>query len=32
VPEPSSLVLLAGGIGWLVFDLTRTFGKKSAIH
>jgi hypothetical protein len=32
VPEPSSLVLLAGGIGWLVFGLTRRFGKKSAIH
>jgi hypothetical protein len=31
-PEPSSLLLLAGGIGWLVFGLTRRFGKKSAIH
>jgi hypothetical protein len=28
-PEPSSLVPLAG-IGWLVFGLTRRFGKKSA--
>ena len=32
VPEPSSLVPLAGGIGWLVFGLARRFGKKSAIH
>jgi hypothetical protein len=32
VPEPSTLVLLAGGIG-LVFGLTRRrFAKKSAIH
>jgi len=32
VPEPTSLVLLAGVIGSLVFGLTRRFGKKSAIH
>jgi hypothetical protein len=32
VPEPSSLVLLAGVIGWLVFGLPRRFRKKSAIH
>jgi len=31
-PEPSSLVLLAGGIGLLVFRLKRRFRKKSAIH
>jgi hypothetical protein len=30
VPEPSSLVLSVGGLGWLVFGLTRRFGKKSA--
>jgi hypothetical protein len=28
VPEPSSLVLFASGIGLLVFGLTRRFGKK----
>jgi len=32
VPEPSSLVLSTGGIGWLVFGLTRRFRKKSALH
>jgi hypothetical protein len=32
VPEPTSLVLLAGVIGSLVFGLTRRFRKKSAIH
>jgi len=32
VPEPTSLVLLAGVIGWVVFDLKRRVGKKSAIH
>jgi hypothetical protein len=31
VPEPSSLALLAGGLGSLVFG-RRRFGKKSAIH
>jgi hypothetical protein len=31
-PEPSSLVPLAGGIGWLVFGLVRRVGKRSAIH
>jgi len=30
LPEPSSLVLLAGG--WLVFGLKWRFRKKSAIH
>jgi hypothetical protein len=32
VPEPTSLALLAGVIGWVVFDLKRRFRKKSAIH
>jgi len=32
VPEPTSLLLLAGVIGWVVFDLKRRFRKKSAIH
>jgi hypothetical protein len=32
VPEPTSLVLLAGVIGWVVFDLKRRFRKKSAIN
>jgi hypothetical protein len=32
VPEPTSLVLLAGVIGSLVFGLTRRFGKKAATH
>jgi len=31
-PEPSSPVFLAGGIGLLVFGLTRRFAKKSATH
>jgi hypothetical protein len=30
VPEPSSLVLFPGGLAWLVFGLTRRFGKKPA--
>jgi hypothetical protein len=33
VPEPSSLVPLAGGLGWLVFGLARRrFRKRSAIQ
>jgi hypothetical protein len=32
VPEPSSLILLAGVIGWVLFDLKRRFSKKSVIH
>jgi len=32
VPEPTSLLLLAGVIGWVVFDLKRRVGKKSVIH
>jgi hypothetical protein len=32
VPEPSWLLPLEGGLGLLVFGLTRRFGKKSAIH
>jgi hypothetical protein len=31
VPEPSSLVQLAGGLGWLVFGVARRFGNKSAV-
>jgi hypothetical protein len=32
VPEPTSLALLAGVIGWVLFDLNCRFRKKSAIH
>jgi len=32
VPEPTSLLLFAGVIGWVVFDLKRRFVKKSAIN
>jgi hypothetical protein len=32
VPEPTSLVLLAGVISWVVFDLKRRLAKKTAIR
>jgi len=32
VPEPTSLVLLAGVVAWVLFDLKRRFRKKSVIH
>jgi hypothetical protein len=32
VPEPTSLVLLAGIIGYVLFDLRRRFSTKSVIH
>jgi hypothetical protein len=32
VPEPSLLVPLAGGIGWLVLGLARRFGKNPKIQ
>jgi hypothetical protein len=32
VPEPTSLALFTGVIGWVAFSLKRRFGKKSAIH